>query len=181
MDSEGQMRIWGIGDGQDGHDAIEHIAALPWCTGKVAMLGNSWLAISQWFIAAERPKHLACIAPLEGVSDPLREQLRRGGIPERQFWRELGGMLCGLSPFLLFSNRFGLLILIFVVWTGRNGMEDMVGMAQETELTSDYWEDKRARIDRIEVPAYILASYSTMLHTVGSFRGYEDIPHGAKW
>lgn len=60
-------------------------------------------------------------------------------------------------------------------------MEDIVGMAQETELTSDYWEDKRASIDRIEVPAYILASYSTMLHTVGSFRGYEDIPHDAKW
>jgi putative CocE/NonD family hydrolase len=95
MDSEGSMRFWGSGDGKDGYDAIEEIAALPWCNGKVAMLGNSWLAISQWFIAAERPPHLACIAPLEGVSDPLREQFRRGGIPELQFWKALSGLLCG--------------------------------------------------------------------------------------
>ncbi|KAJ5370561.1 Alpha/Beta hydrolase protein [Penicillium cataractarum] len=158
MDSEGSMRFWGSGDGKDGYDAIEEIAALPWCNGKVAMLGNSWLAISQWFIAAERPPHLACIAPLEGVSDPLREQFRRGGIPELQFWNALSGLLCG-----------------------RNEVEDIVTMAEESVLTNSYWEDKRAKLDQIEVPAYILASYSTMLHTLGSFRGYEEIPHDKKW
>ncbi|KAJ5620590.1 Alpha/Beta hydrolase protein [Penicillium lagena] len=156
MDSEGSMRFWGSGDGKDGYDAIEGIAGLPWCSGKV-MLGNSWLAISQWFIAAERPPHLACIAPLEGVSDPLREQCRRGGIPEMQFGRALAGLLCG-----------------------RNGMEDIGAMAEEG-LTNSYWEDKRAKIDQIQVPAYILASYSTMLHTIGSLRGYEEIPHDKKW
>ncbi|KAF9886277.1 hypothetical protein FE257_011890 [Aspergillus nanangensis] len=158
MHSEGCMRFWGSGDGEDGYDAIEEIASLPWCNGKVTMLGNSWLAISQWFIAAERPPHLACIAPLEGVSDPFREQLRRGGIPELQFWKALLGMLCG-----------------------RNGVEDIVAMSEESDLTNAYWEDKRAKIERIQVPAYILASYSTMLHTLGSFRGYEDIPHDEKW
>jgi len=33
------------------------------------MAGNSWLAISQWFIAAEQPPHLAAIAPWEGFTD----------------------------------------------------------------------------------------------------------------
>jgi len=37
-----------------------------------------------------------------------------------------------------------------------------------------YWEDKRAKMDRISVPAYILASFSTGLHTLGSFRAYEE-------
>ncbi|GJC91484.1 X-pro dipeptidyl-peptidase c-terminal non-catalytic domain-containing protein [Colletotrichum higginsianum] len=45
----------------------------------------------------------------------------------------------------------------------------------------DYWDDKRARMDKIEVPAYILGSFSTMLHTIGSFRGFEEIPHQKKW
>lgn len=45
----------------------------------------------------------------------------------------------------------------------------------------EYWDDKRARMDRIQVPAYILASFSTMLHTIGSFRGFEEIPHQDKW
>jgi predicted acyl esterase len=56
-----------------------------------------------------------------------------------------------------------------------------VTMAEESVLTNSYWEDKRAKMDQIEVPAYILASYSTMLHTLGSLRGYEEIPHNKKW
>jgi predicted acyl esterase len=60
-------------------------------------------------------------------------------------------------------------------------VEDIVAMAEESDLTNSYWEDKRAKLDQIEVPAYILASYSTMLHTLGSFRGYEEIPHDKKW
>jgi predicted acyl esterase len=60
-------------------------------------------------------------------------------------------------------------------------VENIVTMAEESGLTNSYWEDKRAKMDQIEVPAYILASYSTMLHTLGSFRGYEEIPHDKKW
>lgn len=54
-------------------------------------------------------------------------------------------------------------------------------MLKRHPLMHEYWEDKRARIDRIKVPAYILASFSTMLHTEGSFRGFEDITHREKW
>ena len=79
------MRWWSSGEGQDGHDAVEEISKLSWCSGKVAMAGNSWLAICQWFIAAEQPPHLVCIAPMEGVSDPLREHMYRGGIPNTRF------------------------------------------------------------------------------------------------
>ncbi len=54
-------------------------------------------------------------------------------------------------------------------------------MLEKYPLMNDYWEDKRARIAQIQVPAYILASYSTGLHTVGSFRGYEEIGSKDKW
>lgn len=60
-------------------------------------------------------------------------------------------------------------------------MEDPVGMVANHPLMNEYWRDKRARIDRIEVPAYILASYSTFLHLPGSLRGFEEIPHEKKW
>jgi putative CocE/NonD family hydrolase len=46
-DSEGDLRWWGSAEGRDGYDAIDEIARLPWCNGKVAMAGNSWLAMSQ--------------------------------------------------------------------------------------------------------------------------------------
>jgi hypothetical protein len=64
---------------------------------------------------------------------------------------------------------------------GRNQQEDVLAMLEKYPLMNEYWEDKRARITQIQVPAYILASYSTGLHTVGSFRGYEDIASKDKW
>jgi hypothetical protein len=54
-------------------------------------------------------------------------------------------------------------------------------MIRKYPLMNDYWEDKRAKAHLIEVPAYVLASMSTGLHTVGSIRCFEDIPHEKKW
>lgn len=82
-------------DGRDGADAVEEVAQLPWCSGKVSLAGNSWLAMSQWFIAAERPPHLTCIAPLEGAADVVRETLFRGGIPTLGFSSQIGSILRG--------------------------------------------------------------------------------------
>jgi predicted acyl esterase len=44
-----------------------------------------------------------------------------------------------------------------------------------------YWDDKRADFSKIKVPAYILGSYSTNLHTLGALRAYDEIPHKQKW
>lgn len=46
---------------------------------------------------------------------------------------------------------------------------------------NEYWQDKRAKVENINVPAYVLASYSTFLHTFGSFRGFEAIQNENKW
>lgn len=80
------FRWHGVGEGQDGHDTIEFLGTREWCDGNVAMMGNSWLATAQWFIAAERPPHLTCMLPLEGLSDVYRETLCRGGVPFKPFW-----------------------------------------------------------------------------------------------
>ncbi|KAF6823410.1 x-pro dipeptidyl-peptidase c-terminal non-catalytic domain-containing protein [Colletotrichum plurivorum] len=157
-DSEGDHQVWGTAEGRDGHDCVEEIAKLPWCSGKVGMAGNSWLAVTQWFVAAERPPHLACIAPLEAASDMLRECMCPGGIPA-----------------LGFAG-----IMKKIMW-GRADQEDNVAMLLKYPNSREYWADKRVRMDRIQVPAYILGSFSTMLHTIGSFRGFEEIPHEKKW
>lgn len=89
------MRWFGSAEGRDGHDAIEEIAKLDWCNGKVGMAGNSWLAVAQYYVAAEKPAHLACIAPLEGFSDPAREMALRGGIPHTSFSKTIANTLTG--------------------------------------------------------------------------------------
>ncbi|KAK6436229.1 hypothetical protein LTR95_007572 [Oleoguttula sp. CCFEE 5521] len=64
---------------------------------------------------------------------------------------------------------------------GRNKQEDVVGMLSTNSNYNDYWQDKRAKVENINVPAYVLASYSTFLHTFGSFRGYQGLSNENKW
>ncbi|KAH7072083.1 Alpha/Beta hydrolase protein [Paraphoma chrysanthemicola] len=156
--SEGNSKFWGTAEGRDGHDVVEHIAQLPWCNGKLALVGNSWLAVTQWFIAAERPPHLTCIMPLEGCSDAYRENLCRGGVPNVPFFGFVGSLLFG-----------------------QNRREDVSAMLETYPLMNEYWQDKRPNMGLIQCPAYVLASMSTALHTVGSLRGFEEIPHDKKW
>jgi uncharacterized protein len=49
------------------------------------MIGNSWLAVAQYWTAMHQPPHLKAIAPWEGFSDLYRDVTRRGGIPWTPF------------------------------------------------------------------------------------------------
>jgi uncharacterized protein len=64
----------------DGYDVIETVAAQPWVArGMVGMVGISYAGLTQLFVAATRPPHLAAIAPLS-VLDDTYQTLYPGGI-----------------------------------------------------------------------------------------------------
>ena len=64
----------------DGYDVIETVARQPWVLGhRVGMLGISYGGISQLFVGATDPPHLAAIAPLS-VVDSTVTTLYPGGI-----------------------------------------------------------------------------------------------------
>lgn len=157
--SEGDSAMFGRQEGQDCHDLIEWLAAQDWCNGKVGMSGTSYLAISQWFTAAEQPPHLAAINPWEGFCDVYRDLVMRGGIPDVGFAERLQ------------KNSYA----------GNNRREDILAEAQRYPLMNDLWEDKIARVDRITVPAYVVASYSNTLHTAGTFRAWRQLRSKDKW
>jgi putative CocE/NonD family hydrolase len=50
-------------EGQDGYDTIEWITRQPWCSGRVGMMGSSYVGAVQWQAAVEHPPGLAAIAP----------------------------------------------------------------------------------------------------------------------
>lgn len=156
--SEGDFYFWGKQEAVDGYDTIEYLAGLPWCNGKVGLGGNSWLAISQWFIAAENPPHLAAIAPFEGLTDAYRDQHRRGGIA---------------------SSDMPSLLPLIVPSLGM--MEDAGYMAIANPVWNEYWEDKKADLSKITVPAYVVASYTSKVHVTGTIRGYRNISSQEKW
>lgn len=157
--SEGNLLYWGHEDALDGCDVIEWIVSRPWSNGKVGMSGNSWLTVSQWFIAAERPEHLAAIAPWEGFCDHYRESGTRGGIPAPEFPEMIAET---------FASAHGML-------------EDQPRMIVERPFMCDYWEDKAARVENIEIPAYVVASYTNSVHTHGSFAGFRRMASKEKW
>jgi len=156
--SEGDFPAWGKQDAQDEHDFIEWAAVQAWSNGKIGLTGNSWLAMSQWFVAATKPPHLAAIAPWEGASDVFRETSCRGGIPE-----------------LLFAEG------IFSRFVGQNRVEDLLAMTRAHPLFNEYWADKVPDLTQIDVPAYIVASWTNLLHTAGAFRGWREISSAEKW
>ena len=157
--SEGNLLYWGHEDALDGCDVIDWIASQKWSNGKVGMTGNSWLTVSQWFIAAERPEHLAAIAPWEGFCDHYRESGTRGGIPAPEFPEMIAET---------FASAHGML-------------EDQPRMIVERPFMCDYWEDKAARVENIEIPAYVVASYTNSVHTHGSFAGFRHMASKEKW
>jgi uncharacterized protein len=58
-------------DGRDGYDAIEWLAAQPWCTGDVISTGGSYSGMNQWLAALEKPPHLRAMIVAVTPSDPF--------------------------------------------------------------------------------------------------------------
>jgi hypothetical protein len=158
FNSEGDSILFGEQEGRDCHDLIEWLGVQDWCNGKVAMSGTSYLTISQWYTAAEQPPHLAAIAPCEGMSDIYRDLTIRGGIPDHPF-----------------SER------LTTSFVGANRREDIIAEAERYPLMNGLWQSKSARLEKIDVPAYIVASYSNSIHTPGTFRGWRRISSADKW
>ncbi|KAH7024796.1 hydrolase [Microdochium trichocladiopsis] len=159
--SDGHIGVLGTQEGEDGHDVVEAIAAMDWCNGNVGMAGNSYLAISQWFTAAQAPPSLKAIAPWEGLSDLYREQFCRGG---------------------RFSmDNFDLITKEILRGKPSSGVEDIAEMYRRSPVINDFWRDKRADFTKIKCPVYIKGSDVSGLHNMGSIRAWLEIPHDQKW
>jgi uncharacterized protein len=60
-----------VNEKRDGHDTIEWAANQPWSTGKVGMIGGSYLGCAQYLAAVEKPPHLVTIIPNVAPPDPF--------------------------------------------------------------------------------------------------------------
>jgi predicted acyl esterase len=151
----------GTQDAEDGYDVVEALAQMDWCNGSVGMAGNSALAISQWFIAAKQPPSLKAIAPWEGSGDLFREQFCRGG------WFSM--------------SNFDLIAKAIVRGPETSGLEDFEEMYRRSPVSTRFWKDKRVDISRVKCPVFIRGSDVSSIHTMGSIRGYLEVPHSNKW
>lgn len=163
-DLRGAGRSAGIGvllsaqEGADVYDLVEWAAAQPWSTGAVGMIGVSYLAMSQWEGAAQRPPHLRAIVPWEGMTDSYRDLARPGGIREVGFLKiwSLGLRTARMSYSLIDEN-------------GKHPLRD------------SFWTSITPDLDAIDVPALVCGSFSdNNLHSRGSMRGFQQIGKAEK-
>ena len=158
--SEGEASLLSDQEALDYHDLVEWVGTKPWCTGKVGLDGVSYLAISQYKVAALRPPHLAAICPWEGFSDLYRDFARPGGVREDGF---------------------------SVIWSAMTRKAARVQGNLRDELVRRTERDGRyaaltPHLEDIEVPMLVCGSFSDhSLHTRGSFEAFRRAGSSSKW
>ena len=66
----------------DGYDTVEWAAQMPWSSGKVGMVGQSYMAVVQYQVAATRPPHLVAMCPVSGSTSYFENSIWRRGVFE---------------------------------------------------------------------------------------------------
>ncbi|HEX4408835.1 MAG TPA: CocE/NonD family hydrolase [Xanthobacteraceae bacterium] len=166
--SPGQCEPWSPAEAVDFYDAIEWAAVQPWCNGKVGLLGISYFAINQWFVANLQPPSLKAIIPWEGFADLYRDALFHGGL---------------LSLFM--TNWYTAHMLHHSL--GRASREQPDGWQVNTlhfwihnSLDSGAFRGSQAQWDKITVPLFSVGNWSGAgLHLRGNTEAFEHAasPH----
>jgi predicted acyl esterase len=158
--SEGVGDLFSDQEAHDYYDLIEWAGTQEWSTGRVGLDGVSYLAISQYKVAALQPPHLAAICPWEGLSDLYRDFARPGGVLENGFSK---------------------------LWSWLTGKEARVQQSLYEAIVKhtdrdDWYEARTPKIEDIQVPLLVCGSFSDhLLHTRGSFEVFRRAGSRQKW
>jgi uncharacterized protein len=175
---------------RDFYDAIEWAGSEPWSSGKVGLIGISYYAAAQWFVAAMRPPHLAAILPWQGTYDFYRDRTRQDGIYAsgflRRWWNRsvlrnqhgnpdtdcrdiyTGERVTGpatLSPAELAANR-----------------PDYLADVLAHPLNDEFYRARTPDLGKIDYPALVIANWGGLgLHLRGTIRGFMGLASREKW
>jgi putative CocE/NonD family hydrolase len=173
--SEGKPLLSSTAQARAYSDAIEWVARQPWCTGKIGLTGVSFLAISQYHVAACRnfggpPAALRCISPWEGVVDIYREVLCPGGVADH-----------GFGPFWWNTEVRSTINCSQAEFERLNGAIPP-DFLKRHPMCDAFWEALEPELSNITLPMLVCASFSDHgLHTVGSFRAFREASSEHKW
>jgi putative CocE/NonD family hydrolase len=92
-DSEGLMTDeYTIQELADACEVIEFLAAQPWCTGTVGMMGKSWGGFNCLQVAAMRPKALKAVLSVCSTDDRYRDDIHYMGgclLNDNHWWGDI--------------------------------------------------------------------------------------------
>ena len=168
--SPGMAKPFSVPAFRDFYDIVEWIGAQPWCNGRVATSGVSYLGTSQYFMAAMRPPSLVAINPWDARTDRFRSDYL-GGIPNTYMSR------------WIFEN-FTIPSLHDPVHA--EGMRAFTDIAGAPRLIDDPYHAEKlellAMLPDIAVPTLIGGSISDQAkHTRDAFENFMTIGAAEKW
>jgi putative CocE/NonD family hydrolase len=149
--SDGTGALLSRQEAEDTYDLVQWLAEQSWSDGRVVMLGVSYLAITQYAVAALQPSALRAICPWEGFTDAYRDLMFPGGIRE--------------SGFAALWSRG--------VRRRTRQSYDMAQMQDQHPLRDGFWRSLTPDLSAITVPMLVCGSFSdNNLHSRGSVRAF---------
>ena len=162
---EGRWEFVGVDEQLDHYDLVEWIAAQPWCTGKVGMIGESYYGWTQWYAAATAPPHLATVVPWDAGADSYRDVVYHGG---------LLGM--GFLTWWHFNLRANHLLDLPEPRHPDIMNYDLVYNVLKHPTFDDFWKVRRVDFSKIKCPVYSIGVWHKVgMHLRGNLRGYEEL------
>ncbi|MDP6172620.1 MAG: CocE/NonD family hydrolase, partial [Rhodospirillales bacterium] len=164
--SEGEFGLLDETEQQDLYDVIEWIAAQSWSTGKVGGIGQSYYAMTQWFMGIQNPPHLACIAPYDGMIDLYRDSVYIGGI-YGEFFANWYNMIRTNNLHRAAGDN-----------SGRELTKDLAKEIMLHQTFDGWWQERCAhlRLSEIKVPVLSVGAWGKVgLHLRGNVLAYEEL------
>ena len=187
--SPGFLDIWSPRETSDLYACIEWAAEQAWSSGKVGLLGISYYAMNQWYVAGLQPPHLRAMIPWEGAADSYRDLCYHGGIasdfPKNWYPRQVATVQYGLGERAAVSPLTGRSV------AGEETLSDEELACQRTDYPrevrnhplDDQWHrDRSADWPRVTVPFLSAANWGGQgLHPRGNFEGFTQAASTQKW
>jgi uncharacterized protein len=186
--SPGDVDFFSPQEARDLYTCVEWAGTQQWSTGKVGMLGISYLAINQWQVAALRPPHLAAICPWEGASDYYREFTHHGGIVSEfmPYWApsQVARVQHGRADAPLNPNNGRRVSGPDIIDAAQRSTKfiAMADVFDAHRLCDEYYRERSAELADITVPVLSAANWGGMgLHSRGNFEAFTRVSSEHKW
>jgi uncharacterized protein len=147
---------------EDGHDAVEWLAAQDWCDGHVNMMGISYGGFTSLQVASHAPPHLTSIVPMYFTDDRYTDDCHyRGGLLRKYYDPAYYGNFMvaynALPPYPEWSG--GDWAAIWEHHLAHNQPYLLRWLANQVD--GPYWRNGSVRdvVDRIRCPAFLIGGW----------------------
>jgi uncharacterized protein len=148
---------------EDGYDAVEWLAAQPWCNGSVGMFGASYGGFTAIQVAMKQPPHLKAIVPLYATDDRYTDDCHYTQGGNLRMYYDIGvygGFMAALNALPPYPELAG--DDWATLWTQRlEKNEPYLPKWLHHQVDGPYWRHGSLRpdYDQVRCPVFLVAGW----------------------